>query len=241
MSLWSIADTHLSFGVDKPMDIFGARWEDHSTRMAEAWQERVQDGDTVLIPGDVSWAMTLDEALPDLRYLHELPGQVLIGRGNHDYWWTTKRKLEQFKEAHGLHSLTFMRNDAHLVELSEGRRAVICNSRGWILPGDPEFKTQDQKIYDREVGRIKLSLDAGRKLLNENDLLVCALHYPPLNRHIHPTPISALMEEYNVQLCVYGHVHGVGAHSAFAGVYEDIEYINVASDFLNFEPLLLAR
>ena len=241
MKLWGIADTHLSFGVDKPMDVFGPRWANHAERLGEAWERLVGPGDTVVVPGDISWAMTLDEALPDLQFLDRLPGQVLIGRGNHDYWWSTARKMNAFIETHGLDSLTFMKNDAYRVPLAGGRGAVVTGSRGWILPGDPEFKEQDQKVYDREVGRIRLSLQAGKKLLQEGDLLVSALHYPPLNRHAQETPISTLLETSAVDLCVYGHVHGIGHRSVHEGENNGVRYVNVASDYLAFEPLLLAE
>lgn len=241
MRLWGIADTHLSFGVDKPMDVFGPRWAAHAERMGEAWRRLVQPEDTVIVPGDISWAMTLEEALPDLQFLHELPGQVLIGRGNHDYWWSTLKKMNEFAEEHSLSSLTFMKNDAYLAPLSRGRRAVVTNSRGWVLPGDPEFTAQDRKVYDREIGRIKMSLTAGKKLQEEDDLFICSLHYPPLSRNGQDTPISELMEEFQVETCIYGHVHGIGSNSAYAGERNGVNYINVASDYLSFEPLLLAE
>lgn len=240
MRLWGIADTHLSFGTDKPMDIFGDRWADHAERLCAAWLEQVAPEDTVLIPGDISWGMTLEEAAPDLRFLHELPGTKYLSRGNHDYWWATMRKMERFAEAHDLHSLRFMKNDAHRIPLAGGRHAVIAGSRGWTLPSDQQFNEQDQKIYDREVMRLGLSFDEAKALREPGDLLICALHYPPMTQHGERTPIAERIEAEGVDLCVFGHVHGIGARYVYEGTRRGVRYLNIASDHLAFRPKELA-
>ena len=145
MALFAIADIHLSLGSDKPMDIFGPAWTNHVARLEAGWRERVSDGDTVLIPGDVSWAMDFTQLLPDLKFLHSLPGEKIISRGNHDYWWSTYARMEAMVAAEGLDSLRFLKNNAFL----RGNN-VICGSRGWLLPWDPEFSAQDAKV---QIGR----------------------------------------------------------------------------------------
>src|SRR5690554_302921 len=125
MSLFVISDPHLSLGVDKPMAVFGTQWQDHVDRLRQAWIETVADEDTVVIPGDISWGMHLDEALPDLQFLHELPGNKLLSRGNHDYWWTSLRKMEQFCQQHELSSIGFLRNNAVEIESN-----LVCATRG---------------------------------------------------------------------------------------------------------------
>ncbi|MCD8499147.1 MAG: metallophosphoesterase [Clostridiales bacterium] len=135
MALFVLADPHLANGVDKPMAVFGSHWNNHTERIRENWLLTVAADDTVVLPGDISWALTLEEALPDLEFLHELPGMKILSRGNHDYWWTSLAKLEQLCQTHQLSSLKFMRNNALLI----GDSTIICGSRGWILPDDPAF------------------------------------------------------------------------------------------------------
>ncbi|HHX37867.1 MAG TPA: serine/threonine protein phosphatase [Clostridiaceae bacterium] len=242
MILWGIADPHLSISTDKPMDVFGDHWEDHHERMAVAWREQVRTEDVVLLPGDISWAMTLDEAEADLRFLHDLPGQKIIGRGNHDYWWTTLRKIEDFCADKGFTSLSFMRHNAFILGDEAAGQIVVCGTRGWINPTDHVWQqSSDERIYLREVARLKLALDDAASLRRADTPLLVALHYPPFNRG-NPSGKNGfmdLMRDYGVDYCIFGHVHGPSARYIPEGDIAGIHFFNVASDYLQFKPLRL--
>src|ERR1035437_4886443 len=228
MAIFASADLHLSQGTDKPMHIFGSQWQDHQNRLKQAWLASVGGNDTVIISGDISWGMTLEEALPDLQFIHMLPGRKILSKGNHDYWWSTLGKVEAMSAQMGLTSLSFMKNNAFLVE---GR--AVCGTRGWILPSDPEFKTTDKVIYEREVGRLERSLMEGQALLSQagektsetgRDIIseeivsgdiIAVIHYPPLLLSAQNSDFCVLLEKFRVKTCVYGHLHGKGHSKAF--------------------------
>ncbi len=234
MALFALSDPHLAIACEKPMDIFGRRWQDHAARLADNWRATVTEEDTVVIGGDISWAMQLIQALPDLIYLHRLPGRKILMRGNHDYWWTSIRKLEQLTDTHRLDSISFLRNNAFRFGSD-----IICGTRGWILPEDPDFATEDRKIFDREVGRLRLSLEAASHIQEPGDRLVVFLHYPPISRFLISNPITRLISEYGAALCVYGHVHGDAADNCFQGMFENVGYQLASADYLGFKPLRL--
>lgn len=235
MSLFVIADPHLSIGVNKPMHIFGPQWQDHDEKLRQIWSETVRDEDTVIIPGDISWGMHLIEALPDLQFLHALPGRKLLSRGNHDYWWTSLRKMEQFCQQHELDSIGFLRNN--VVEI-EGD--LVCATRGWILPDDSEFTAADDKILKREAGRLKLSLDAADAVRKPGQRLIVCLHYPPLTRILGPSVMTELMQEYQTDICCYGHIHAAGSALLLTGVeLGGIKYWLTSADQIGFKPLKL--
>ncbi len=260
MIVWAISDPHLSLNTDKPMDVFGARWTQHHERMAEAWHRHISPEDWIIIPGDISWAMTLEESKRDLAFLQQLPGQKILSRGNHDYWWTSMKKMGAFCVANGFDSLHFMRNNTYLLgdillderyDAGEGVGLVprvdqskphllVCGTRGWIQPTDNAWTgEQDAKILSREVGRLKRSLDAAQAQRNEQSTLLAALHYPPFTRQSPQTEMVDLLKAYRVDLCAYGHVHGIFGKRSPEGIYDGIQYINVASDHLNFSPMAL--
>jgi len=179
MKLFAISDLHLAQSVDKPMDIFGSRWANHIERIVEHWRRDVSDGDAVLIGGDISWAKSLEEAELDFGLLNVLPGEKILLRGNHDYWWTTKRKMEQFCFEKGFHTLRFLRNDAITVAGFH-----VCGARGWLLPQDKDFSKDDEKILNRERIRLDLSLeDLGRLRKSEGRerSSIALMHYPPIS------------------------------------------------------------
>lgn len=233
MAIFAIADLHLSLGTDKPMNIFGPNWENHEKRLRDAWLERVTPEDTVIIPGDISWGMTLAEALPDLAFLDGLPGSKILSKGNHDYWWGTMGKVENLAAENGLSTLSFMKNNAFI---AEGR--AICGTRGWLLPSDPEFKAADQVIYEREIARLERSLEAGRALVAGGEM-IAVLHYPPLLMPIQASGFCTLLEKYHVKTCIYGHLHGRGHYKAFEGDKNGVAYHLVAGDYISFKPLRL--
>jgi len=250
MAIFAIADLHLSQGTDKPMHIFGPQWQDHQNRLRDAWLSSVKENDTVIIPGDISWGMTLAEALPDLQFIDQLPGRKILSKGNHDYWWGTVGKIEAMAAEKGLSTLSFMKNNAFLVE---GR--AVCGTRGWLLPSDPEFKTADNVIYEREIARLERSLIAGRALLEKADGnppgkkenpgedpegdIIAVIHYPPLLLPSQNSGFCAILEKYHVKTCIYGHLHGRGHHKAFEGEKNGVYYYLVAGDYISFKPLRL--
>ena len=226
MSLWVIADTHLSFGVSKPMDIFGG-WSNYVEKIESNWRELVSLQDAVVIAGDISWGMTLDEALPDLRFLDALPGRKIILKGNHDYWWVTKTKMDNFLKANGITSVSFLFNNAY----REGDITVF-GTRGWFYDAHGEH---DEKVIAREAGRLRLSYDAALKLGGE---AVAFMHYPPVyaGREC-PEMMNALLET-GVKRCYYGHLHGRNNHGlAVTGLYKGIDFRLISCDYTQFKPI----
>jgi predicted phosphohydrolase len=238
VAVYALGDTHLGFAVNKPMAKFG--WVGHPGRLFQNWEATVAPSDIVLIPGDISWAMTLDEALIDLRELDLLPGRKLLIQGNHDYWWESLKKMR----ALGLQSIQFIQNDAVLLPdgVCEGVEGpvAICGTRGWITPNDRawgEDAAHNVKIYEREVSRLKSSLDAGRKAGARH--FITMLHYPPVAEDHAPTGFTDMLESYgNVLLCLYGHLHGPGGTlRAFQGEQNGVRYRLVACDAIDFTPV----
>lgn len=227
--IYAIADLHLSHTVpDKSMDVFGALWADHTKRLEKAWRDLVKEEDLVLVPGDISWAMNLSDAAADLAFLDSLPGQKLLLRGNHDYWWSSVTRIRAMYPGriHALQNDVFRFHDVE-----------IAGTRGWTLPGSPVFKEEeDRKLYDREKNRLQLSLG---RLSKDADHIVM-FHYPPFSEKGVPGEPVSMLIPYNVKVCVYGHLHGTKAHeSAFQGDCEGIRFSCVAADLLQFEPKLI--
>lgn len=231
MALFGISDLHLSFGTSKPMDVFGVEWKDHAQRMATAWDRVVGPQDVVLCPGDLSWASTMEEAQPDLAWIGARPGIKVLGRGNHDHWWNTLTKVRA-----GIpKGCVAIQHDA--VEVGNH---VVCGTRLWSLPGSAEFTPQDQKIFDREVGRLTMALDAGKRLAHGRPWVV-SVHYPPFGPQGAHTPFSRLICDSGATLCVYGHLHGAASHQgALEGVVDGVAFHLIACDRLGFVPKALA-
>ncbi|MFY9506690.1 MAG: metallophosphoesterase [Caldicoprobacterales bacterium] len=225
MAVFAIGDLHLSAAVDKPMDIFGLEWKDHWTRIREDWQARVGHDDIVLIPGDISWAMTFDQAKPDLDSIGELPGRKVLIKGNHDYWWSSITKLRQELGA----SISLIQNDSVTID-----NYTICGTRGWALPGSRGFTDHDQRIYTRELQRLKLSLDHGQ-MSREKGRLIVMLHYPPFDERGEASGFVELVNDYKASHLVYGHLHGPSTANAFEGSYGQTQYHLVSCDKLDFK------
>ncbi len=224
MRLFAIADLHLPGGQDKPMDVFGQRWGDHFAKIKTDWLSRVGSDDLVLLPGDLSWAMDMQNALPDLNAIFALPGKKVILRGNHDYWWPTISRLRA-QLPQGAYAL---QNDALLLD-----GLLLAGSRGWQLPRSGKTDAQDEKIFKRELVRLEMSLMQARKL--SKDLpLVCLMHYPPLLEDGEETGFTELIEKYSACLCLYGHLHGEALRTAFNGEKNGVLYQNVSCDGLDF-------
>lgn len=232
MSVFVISDLHLSFGVNKPMDVFGARWQDFEARLTENWQKKVTDKDTVILPGDFSWGMTLAEAKPDFDFLESLPGQKILMKGNHEYYWNTLSKLEAFCKEEGYSSIRFLHNNAFAVE-----DFLIAGSRGWLC--DAEMKEADRKILDREVGRFSFSLREAEKLRKSEDdtreILVFS-HYP-LSSFSCRHPALDVLKEHNVRRVFYGHLHMTPPDKLPPSEEDGVSFSLVSADHLNFDPL----
>ncbi len=236
MSVFAIADLHLSLTTNKPMDVFGAGWQDYVQRLEEAWRDVVKSEDTVLIPGDISWGISMEEALADLTFLDRLPGLKILSKGNHDYWWGTNKKVEDFMAEHGLHTMKVLKNNGFVVE-----NVLVAGTRGWLLPENPESKEADQKIYVREVGRLERSLaDAATKCNGENLMKVAMLHYPPIYDPNRENGFTTALERHNIDLCIYGHLHGRGHLKAYNGEKNGVKYQLVAADYLHFKPVKIS-
>ena len=235
MSVYAMSDLHLALGVDKPMDIFGKGWSDYMQRIQANWNSVVGDDDTVIVGGDISWAMYLDECHPDFEYIERLRGKKIILKGNHDYWWESVTKLNNFVKSNGYDSITFLYNNSYVVE-----KFVICGTRGWILPDDDRFKQDDQKAYDRELIRFELSASHMLENIKSYDKpleRVAVFHYPPFTKAgKFDEGVLELLKKYGIQKCIYGHLHGRSTDIAFEGEYDGIKYKLVSSDYMKFEP-----
>lgn len=223
MALYAIGDTHLSLSSDKPMDVFGGGWTGYVEKLRRGF-EAVGPEDTVVLCGDLSWGMSLAEAREDFAFLDSLPGKKLLMKGNHDYWWTTARKMNQFFEDNGFTTLELLHNNCHLYG-----GVALCGTRGWFYEEDRG--EHSAKIFHRELLRLEASLKAGGDREK-----CCFLHYPPLYQGYRCQEIIDLLERYNVTLCCYGHLHGGSHRLAVLGQQGKVEYRLVAADFLGFRP-----
>lgn len=227
MRLFAIGDLHLPGGDDKPMDVFGPQWDRHFLRIRENWQKVVGEEDTVLIPGDISWAMQLADARTDLEEIGSLPGHKVICKGNHDYWWNSISRVRSILPP----SMTAIQHSA--AELGE---AVVCGTRGWLIPTkDTPLDAQNEKIFLREAERLRLALDAAKDIADERPLIVM-MHYPPLLEAEKDTLFTSILEEYQVHTAVYGHLHGAGIQIGFNGEHNGIRYHLVSCDSIGFCP-----
>ena len=243
MSIFAIADLHLGLSVDKPMDVFGTSWNDHVERLERNWRAKVRSTDTVLIPGDISWGISMDEALADLEFIESLPGTKILSKGNHDYWWGTTKKIEDYLASHRLTSMKILKNKGFVVE-----NVLIAGTRGWLLPENPESKKEDEKIYLREVGRLERSLEDSLRAYEESKIegesavrKIAMLHYPPIYSTGNGNGFTKALENYGVDICLYGHLHGRAHQNAFNGEKNGVEYRLIAADYVRFDPVLVAE
>ena len=223
MDIYAIGDLHLPGGGNKPMDVFGAHWEGHFDKICADWRARVRPGDMVLIPGDISWAMQIEEALPDLQAIGRLPGNKILLRGNHDYWWCGITRLRDMLPP-GMYAV---QNDAMRIE-----DTVFCGTRGWTRPGSGS-PAEDEKIYSRELQRMEMSLERAQALGGKRLVVMC--HYPPLGDGGAETRLSRLLRRYPVDDVVYGHLHGASLAGAATGTIDGIRYHCVSCDGLDFK------
>lgn len=225
MALYAISDFHLSFTTDKPMNVFGENWKDHHKKIKENWINTIKEEDTVIIAGDISWSMNIEEGMEDLHWISKLPGKKVFVKGNHDYWWTSISKLNNLDK-----NMKFIQNNYF-----EYEDYALCGTRGWICPGGDNFTEHDNKIYRRELIRLKLSLDAAVKDGYKKFMIM--LHYPPFNGLKVDNGFLEIFKEYNIDKVIFGHLHGMKKGNPFNTKLDGIEYILTSCDYLDFKPI----
>ncbi|NLJ78179.1 MAG: serine/threonine protein phosphatase [Tissierellia bacterium] len=221
--IFAIGDLHLDYYGEKPMDIFGSNWIGHEEKIFNNWKDVVEDEDIVLLPGDISWSLKLLDAYHDLRRIDELPGRKIITKGNHDYWWSGQKKMKDLD----LKTIGFLQNNSF-----KYNDIGIFGSRGWTPRDAANFDSHDEKIFNRELHRLELSLSS---IEGEVKKRVVMLHYPPFNLDLTPNEFVDLMVRYDVDICIYGHLHSEGHRFIVEGEVEGIQFHCVASDYMNFK------
>ncbi len=233
MAIFAISDMHLSLNGDKPMEVFGSRWDNYVQKMEYNWNRIVRDEDLVIIPGDISWAMYLQDTLYDLRFLNSLKGQKILIRGNHDYWWSTLSKMEKFVSENKLDTIKFLKNTAFM-----WGKTAICGTRGWNI-AKSNSSTEDVKIYERERQRLLLSLEDAARI--EHNKIIVALHYPPYEKNQVGDGFMDILMNYNVSDCIFGHLHGASHNVAPIGIENNIRLRLVSCDYTGFTPILIEK
>lgn len=226
MAVFVIGDLHLSLGTDKPMDVFPG-WEGYLPKLETNWRTLIQPEDTVILAGDTSWAMNLSDTRADFAFLQELPGQKWMIKGNHDYWWTTARKMEKFLQENGFDSLHILHNNACVVG-----NTALCGTRGWPFDDAAE---QGEKLMAREAGRLRMSLQAAGTTPEK----IAFLHYPPVYPGACAQELIDVLHEFDVKTCYYGHLHGRSIRFAVQGNVDGITYRLISADALGFCPYKL--
>ncbi len=229
MSLFAIADTHLSFGTDKPMNVFRG-WDNYVERLEKNWRAVIDDDDTVVIAGDISWAMKTEEAKKDFAFLNSLPGRKIIIKGNHDYWWQTKKKLDEFLEENNFDTIEILFNNAY-----KAGNFAVCGSRGWFFDAENDA---GKKVLLREAGRLRMSIKEAKKL---SDKPIAFLHYPPVTLSQSCNEIINVLKEEKIERCFYGHLHAQSVYSAFTGKFDGIDFKLISADFIQFCPKLIEK
>lgn len=227
MSLFAIADTHLSFGTDKPMDTFEG-WQNYTQKLETNWNKVVAENDDVLIAGDISWAMNFDELVADFQFLEKLNGNKIILKGNHDYWWNTVSKMNKFLLDNEFKTIKFLYNNSY-----DCTGVSVCGTRGWMLENEDE---DNERILLREIGRLKRSLDSA-----QNEQKIVFLHYPPVSQNSCCNRIVDVLNEYGIKKCFFGHLHGEAAKYVLEGNLNGIDYRLISCDRLKFTPYLILK
>ncbi len=224
MKVFAISDLHLSTNCPKPMDIFGPVWTNYLESIEADWNQKVTEDDIVLIPGDISWAMKWEDSFPDLEYISKFKGHKILLRGNHDYWWKSISELRN----HLPRKMYAIQNDALRIG-----NYVICGTRGWTVPEYAHKSEADEKIYKREVLRLKLSLDHMTKIKQEGDTVIACMHFPPFNSKLEASDFTNLLEEYGVNKVVFGHLHSYDKRQQLAVNLNGIDYYLTSCDLVD--------
>ena len=228
MAVYAIADLHLSLAVNKPMDVFSG-WENYVEKIDENFKRLLKDDDVLVIAGDFSWGMNLDEALEDFKFLDKFAGKKILLKGNHDFYFETISKMNNFFKENNLNSISILQNNAY-----ETEEFAICGTRGWV--NESNLEVDDKKILKREAIRLELSILQAQKLKKP---IKCFLHYPPVYKNAVNKEILDVLIKYNIDNCYYGHIHGGGKKYAIEGNYNKINLKLISADYLNFKPELI--
>ena len=232
MKIWAISDLHLSFACDKPMDIFGGAWENYTEKIAENWQKLVAEDDYVLIGGDISWAMKTEEVLADLGWIDKLPGKKVMIKGNHEYWWKSISKVREICPE----SIWAIQNDC----LRIAENVIVCGTRGWTVPEHgKQLEKEDEKLYKREVERLKLTLASMQQQRRPNDKVICMIHFPPYNMTKEDSNFTQLLEEHKVDKVVFGHLHGKLVNMEQVYQKNGVTYYFTATDHIDNTPVVI--
>ncbi len=233
MKIFAISDLHLSFSEDKPMDIFGSTWENYTEILADNWQTLIKKEDVVLIPGDISWAMKLENTVNDFEYINKLNGKKIILKGNHDYWWQSYGKVKEFLPD----NIFALQNNCISID-----NLKVCGTRGWVFPeqgGVPN--TEDEKILNREKERLKLSLKEMQKIRSENDIVIAMMHFPPFNNKWENSFFTDILNEYNIKILVYGHIHGKNSNYKKIIKKDNLQCHICSCDLIDNKPIFLTE
>lgn len=225
MSIYAISDLHLSFNTNKPMDIFG--WNDYEEKISQDWRTNVKEEDLVLLPGDFSWEMKLENTYKDFQFINNLPGKKLLLKGNHDLWWTTLKRMREFLKEKEFNNIDFIYNNSY-----EFENYIIAGTRGWNLVSE---NIDDKKIKDRELLRLENSILDGIQKYGEDKPIIVCMHYPPLLKDLKNNEFTKILEKYNVKYCLYGHLHGKSHINVFDGIYNNVAYKMVSCDYTGFK------
>lgn len=232
MAIFVIGDLHLSFGTNKPMDIFGKNWEKHDEKIRNNWIENVKETDTVIINGDFSWAMNLQDTYSDFEYLENLPGKKILSKGNHDYWWASLTSMRNYLKENNFKSIDFLHNNSFEVEGN-----LIVGTRGWIISNDQS----DKKIFDREVARLEISIQDAIGRYGEEKNIIAFTHYPPILKNSlinnELNGIVRTIKKYSIEKCYYGHLHASSIKDAVNGRYYGIDFKLASCDAIDFNPI----
>ena len=228
MAIYVIGDLHLSFNTNKSMDIFGKNWQNYGEKIKQDWLAKVRPEDTVILPGDFSWSMYLDETDKDFEFINNLPGQKILLKGNHDYWWTTVTSMRKYIEEKSFKNIDFLYNNSY-----EYENKIIAGTKGWNISEEQE----DIRLTKREVARLELSIKDGIQKHGEDKEIIVFMHYPPLTKNYMNTEYTKMLKKYNIKRCYYGHLHANSILDAVEGNVDGIEYKLVSSDGLDFKLL----
>ena len=230
MSIYVIGDLHLSFNEDKPMYIFGDNWRGHEEKIKKDWIEKVTDNDLVILPGDFSWSMKLEDTEKDFEFINNLPGKKLLLKGNHDYWWNTVTKMRNFLKENDFKNIDFIYNQGY-----EFENYIIAGTRGWSILEEEK----DEKVLNRELARLESSIKDGLEKTEEPKEVIVFMHYPPISNakimNKEEAEFVEIMKKYNVKKCFYGHLHGSSIKDAFEGEFKGIQFKLVSADGLDFK------
>ncbi len=225
MAIYALADLHLSFAQPKPMSIFGENWANHEEKIKENWKKTIKPDDTVILPGDFSWATYLEDTYKDFEYLNSLTGKKILLKGNHDYWWTTVTNMKKYLKENNFENIDFLYNNSYLVE-----NKIIVGTRGWNIA-----ESNDTKMLNREAIRLELSIQDGINKYGDEKEIICFMHYPPITHGNTNLNFVKLMNKYNIKRCYYGHLHGTSQADAVEGLVDGIQFNLISADYLNFE------